>query len=58
MSKTTTKTSPLASAEFRFTLDLPAAPGRAWTALTKEIQSWWPADFHALGPQSRIILEP
>ena len=58
MSKTNQKEMPGAATEFRFTIELPAAASRAWTALVKEVNAWWPGDFHAAGETSRMILEP
>ncbi|MFN0063702.1 MAG: SRPBCC domain-containing protein [Myxococcaceae bacterium] len=58
MSKKTNKHLPVAAVEFRFTIDPPVAQKKAWAALTGQVHAWWPKDFRATGPDSRITLEP
>ena len=45
-------------AQYEFELEIAAKPERVWRALTDQLGSWWLPDFHMLGEDSVISLEP
>lgn len=44
--------------QYEFEVELNASPERAWKALTGQLSSWWLPDFHMLGTDSIVSLEP
>ena len=44
--------------QYEFEVDIDAAPSRVWRALTDQLSSWWLPDFHVLGSDSIVTLEP
>ena len=44
--------------QYEFEIDIEASPSRVWRALTDQISSWWLPDFHVLGQDSIVTLEP
>lgn len=44
--------------QYEFEIDIDAAPSRVWRALTDQLSSWWLPDFHVLGSDSIVTLEP
>lgn len=44
--------------QYEFEIDIDAAPSRVWRALTDQLSSWWLPDFHVLGSDSLVTLEP
>ena len=44
--------------QYEFEVDIDAAPSRVWRALTDQLSSWWLPDFHVLGNDSTVTLEP
>lgn len=45
-------------AQYSLQVDMDAPRERVWRALTDQITSWWLPDFHVLGPDSIVTLEP
>lgn len=44
--------------QYEFEVDIEAAPSRVWRALTDQLSTWWLPDFHVLGSDSIVTLEP
>ena len=44
--------------QYEFEVEINAAPPRVWRALTDQLSSWWLPDFHVLGNDSVVTLEP
>ncbi len=44
--------------QYEFEVELNAPPTRVWKALTDQLSSWWLPDFHMLGADSIVSLEP
>ena len=44
--------------QYEFEVDIDATPSRVWRALTDQLSSWWLPDFHVLGKDSIVTLEP
>ncbi len=44
--------------QYEFEVDIDAPPPRVWRALTDQLSSWWLPDFHVLGADSIVTLEP
>jgi uncharacterized protein YndB with AHSA1/START domain len=44
--------------QYEFEVDINAAPSRVWRALTDQLSTWWLPDFHVLGKDSIVTLEP
>ncbi len=44
--------------QYEFEVDIDAPPTRVWRALTDQLTSWWLPDFHVLGEDSIVTLEP
>ena len=44
--------------QYEFEVDIDAPPSRVWRALTDQLSSWWLPDFHVLGSDSIVTLEP
>ncbi len=44
--------------QYEFEVEIAAAPSRVWRALTDQLSSWWLPDFHVLGSDSVVTLEP
>lgn len=44
--------------QYEFEIDISAPPSRVWRALTDQLSSWWLPDFHVLGKDSIVTLEP
>lgn len=45
-------------AQYAFEIDIHASCEHVWSVLTQQIGAWWLPDFHALGPDSKVHLEP
>ncbi len=45
-------------AQYEFEINIDAPPSRVWRALTDQLSSWWLPDFHVLGKDSIVTLEP
>lgn len=45
-------------AKFDFDIDIAAGRTQVWTLLTTLIDTWWTADFRALGSHSQVSLDP
>ncbi len=45
-------------AQYEFSLEIEASRERVWRGLTDQIGAWWLPDFHMLGPDSVVTLEP
>jgi uncharacterized protein YndB with AHSA1/START domain len=45
-------------AQYEFEVQIDAAPSLVWRALTDQLTSWWLPDFHVLGADSVVTLEP
>lgn len=43
---------------YRLEVPIQASASVVWHALTQELSSWWPPDFHVVAPDSEIELEP
>lgn len=44
--------------QYEFEIDIDAPRERVWRALTDQLSSWWLKDFHVLGEDSIVTLEP
>lgn len=44
--------------QYEFEVDIDAPPPRVWRALTDQLSTWWLPDFHVLGSDSIVTLEP
>ena len=44
--------------QYEFQVEIEATPARVWRALTDQLSSWWLPDFHMLGEDSVVTLEP
>lgn len=44
--------------QYEFEIDIEAPPARVWRALADQLSSWWLPDFHMLGADSIVTLEP
>ncbi len=44
--------------EYEFEIEIDAGPERVWRALTDQLSAWWLPDFHMLGADSIVSLEP
>ncbi len=44
--------------QYEFEIDIEAAPSRVWRAITDQLSTWWLPDFHVLGKDSIVTLEP
>ena len=44
--------------QYEFEVEMNAPPTRVWKALTDQLSSWWLPDFHMLGADSIVSLEP
>jgi len=44
--------------QYEFEIEIQAPPPRVWRALTDQLSSWWLPDFHMLGSDSVVSLEP
>ena len=44
--------------QYEFEVDIDATPSRVWRALTDQLSSWWLPEFHVLGQDSIVTLEP
>ncbi len=44
--------------QYEFEVEIDADRERVWRALTDQLSSWWLTDFHMLGPDSIVSLEP
>ena len=44
--------------QYEFEVEIDATPARVWRALTDQLSSWWLPDFHVLGSDSIVTLEP
>ena len=44
--------------QYSFRVDIEASLERVWKGLTDQLGSWWLPDFHMLGPDSLVTLEP
>lgn len=49
---------PCKSAHYELEITIAAPPSTVWDALTAETNSWWLPDFHMVGPDSEVTLEP
>ncbi len=45
-------------AQYEFEIDIDAPPSRVWKALADQLSDWWLPDFHMLGEDSIVTLEP
>jgi uncharacterized protein YndB with AHSA1/START domain len=45
-------------AQYEFSIDIEASRERVWRGLTDQLGSWWLPDFHMLGADSIVTLEP
>ena len=45
-------------ARYELAISISANRERVWKALTGQLTSWWLPDFHMLGPDSLVTLEP
>ena len=52
------KTADVRCAEYEFSILINASVQRVWKGLTGQLSSWWLPDFHMLGPDSLVTLEP
>lgn len=43
---------------FELEIAIDARPDRVWDAMVKETNGWWLADFHMMGKDSTVTLEP
>lgn len=48
----------LAGASYELQIEIAASQQRVWKALTEKLSAWWLPDFHILGPDSIVELEP
>ena len=44
--------------QYEFEIEIKATPSRVWKALTGQLSQWWLPDFHTLGTDSLVTLEP
>ncbi len=44
--------------QYELSIRIDAPPKRVWQGLTDQLSSWWLPDFHMLGPDSLVTLEP
>ncbi len=44
--------------QYEFEIEIAAPRERVWRALTDQLSSWWLKDFHVLGEDSIVTLEP
>jgi len=44
--------------QYELQIDIDAPRERVWRALTDQLSSWWLKDFHVLGEDSIVMLEP
>ncbi len=44
--------------QYEFEVEIDATASRVWRALTDQLGSWWLPDFHVLGSDSIVTLEP
>ncbi len=52
------KTSEVRCVQYELAITMEAGRARVWNGLTDQLTSWWLPDFHMLGPDSLITLEP
>lgn len=45
-------------AQYELSISIQASRPRVWRGLTDQLGSWWLPDFHMLGPDSLVTLEP
>lgn len=45
-------------AQYEFTIEIAASREALWRGITDQLGSWWLPDFHMLGTDSVVILEP
>lgn len=45
-------------AQYELEIEINASRERVWLCLTDQLGSWWLPDFHMLGPESLVTLEP
>ena len=45
-------------AQYEFSIEIEASRERVWRSLTDQIGTWWLPDFHMLGADSIVTLEP
>ena len=43
---------------FELEIEIDAAPEAVWKALIAETNAWWTPDFHMMGPDSVVTLDP
>jgi len=48
----------LTSIQYEFEIHIEAPKKKVWQALTEDIQAWWLADFHMVGADSKLQLDP
>lgn len=48
----------LSGASYELQIEIAASTQRVWKALTGQLSAWWLPDFHILGPDSIVALEP
>ncbi len=54
----THKVDEVRAVQYEFEVDIAASPQRVWRSLTDQLGAWWLPDFHMLGPDSIVTLEP
>jgi uncharacterized protein YndB with AHSA1/START domain len=52
------KSTTFESFQYELAISIDAPRQRVWRALTDQLSSWWLPDFHMLGPDSLVTLEP
>jgi uncharacterized protein YndB with AHSA1/START domain len=53
-----TKWSDVRCAQYEFAIEIEASRERVWRGLTDQLGAWWLPDFHMLGTESLVTLEP
>ena len=54
----TFKVSDVRCVQYDFSISINASRQRVWKGLTEQVGDWWLPDFHMLGPDSLVRLEP
>jgi uncharacterized protein YndB with AHSA1/START domain len=52
------KSDPARCVQYELAISIAASPSRVWRGLVDQLSGWWLPDFHMLGSESLVTLEP